>query len=90
MSVKNYSNTVDLEKMGIPEMKKDIAAISEKTLPDVTSEDNGKVLKVSNGAWGVGSDNSLPAVSGDDNGKMLMVVSGAWAVVDLDGNNDEF
>ncbi len=63
MSVKNYSNTVDLEKMGIPKIEKEIAAISEKTLPDV---------------------------SADDNGKMLMVVSGAWAVVDLDGNNDQF
>ena len=63
MSVKNYSNTVDLEKMGIPKIEKEIVAISSKTLPEV---------------------------SGDDNGKMLMVVSGAWAVVDLDGNNDEF
>lgn len=63
MSVKNFSNTVDLDKMGIPEMKKEIVAISEKTLPEVSDADDGK---------------------------MLQVVSGEWAVVDLDGNDDEF
>lgn len=42
----------------IPDM---IAAIAEKvptgkSLPTVTADDNGKVLKVIDGAWGVGTD----------------------------------
>lgn len=88
--VKNFSNTVDVTKLGIPKIESDIATLSTKVLPDVTSEDNGSVLKVSDGAWGVGSDNSLPDVTSDDNGKLLQVVNGSWAVVDLDGNNEEF
>lgn len=91
MACKNFSNTVDLAKMGIPEMQADISDLKDKALPDVDIEDAGKILKVDDtGKWAVGSDIGLPAVSGDDDGKMLQVVSGEWAVVDLDGNNDEF
>lgn len=61
--VKNFSNTVDVTKLGIPKIEAEIADLSSKVLPDVTSEDNGRLLQV---------------------------VNGSWAVVDLDGNNDEF
>ena len=88
--VKNFSNTVDVEKLGIPKIEAEIADLSSKVLPDVTSADNGSVLKVSDGAWGIGSDNSLPDVTSEDNGRLLQVVNGSWAVVDLDGNNEEF
>lgn len=51
-------------------------------LPEVTSEDNGDVLQVIEGAWGKGkAPSSLPAVTGEDNGKLLGVDNGAWGVV---------
>ena len=47
-------------KNTIPEMIDAITALigsgSKVTLPAVTSDDNGKVLKVSEGAWGLGTD----------------------------------
>ena len=51
------------------------------SLPAVKAADNGKVLKVVEGAWAVGTDNDtaeLPAVTADDNGKVLTVVDGVW------------
>lgn len=45
--------------------------------PAVTAADNGKVLKVVEGAWVAGTE--LPAVTAADNGKVLKVVNGAWA-----------
>lgn len=57
--------------------------IAERMPPLVTSADNGKVMKVVNGAWAVGSDNvgssGLPSVTTSDNGKVLKVVDGVWA-----------
>jgi len=51
-------------------------------LPKVTTNDNGKVLKVTSGKWKKGDDNdSLPVVTAADNGKVLKVVDGAWAAV---------
>ena len=51
-------------------------------LPAVAAADNGKVLKVVNGAWAVAEDSDteaeLPAVTADDNGKVLKVVEGSW------------
>lgn len=52
-------------------------------LPAVSGSDNGKVLKVIEGAWGKGTDEALPEVTADDNGKVLMVVNGEWAVAEL-------
>ncbi|MBO5435879.1 hypothetical protein J6A31_08805 [bacterium] len=49
-----------------------------EALPEVTTDDNGKTLVVSEGAWVVGS--GLPTVTSDDNGKTLVVSEGAWTV----------
>lgn len=53
------------------------------TLPTVTASDNGKVLKVANGAWAVGAEAvELPAVTAADAGKVLTVSSeGVWTAV---------
>lgn len=49
-------------------------------LPEVTSEDNGDVLSVVNGAWGKAAPaDELPPVTAEDNGDVLSVVDGAWA-----------
>lgn len=44
----------------IPDMIEAVATVAEaataKELPDVTADDNGKVLKVANGKWSIGTD----------------------------------
>lgn len=74
---KNFYNAVDQAKLGIdqiPGMVKDIADIKEDIseitpLPDVTSEDNGDVLTVIDGAWGKGTPDKVTildvTISGD-------------------------
>ena len=48
-------------------------------LPAVTADDNGKVLKVAEGAWGVGDDSGLPAATVSDKFKGLRVNNqGQW------------
>ena len=52
---------------------------ADSQLPAVSGSDNGKVLKVANGAWAKGSETTeLPSVSSTDNGKVLKVENGAW------------
>ncbi len=51
------------------------------SLPEVTTDDNGKALIVSNGAWGKGAiPTELPSVDtqGRDFGKVLMCGVDAW------------
>lgn len=60
-------------------------------LPEVTEEDNGKILKVIDGKWKVTQPENidgLPEVTTDDNGKHLEVVEGAWQVVEQTGGGD--
>lgn len=55
-------------------------------LPPVNSSDNGKVLTVASGEWGVGdAPSGLPSVSAADNGKVLTVAEGEWTVGDGGG-----
>lgn len=84
MACKNFSNAVDLVKMGIPEMQADIADLKDNALPEVDIEDAGKILKVDDtGKWAVGTDSGLPDVTSSDEGKILTVnSSGEWDAED--------
>ena len=54
-------------------------------LPTVTSDDNGKILGVADGAWvAIDAAVELPSVSSTDNGKILGVVDGQWDVMSAD------
>ena len=67
----------------IPDMLEAVASVAGGAggaLPAVTSEDNGDILGVVEGAWAK-RDPELPAVNGDDNGKILGVNNGAWGTV---------
>lgn len=55
--------------------------------PEVTTNDDGKVLKVVDGEWVASAEEEtveLPQVSADDNGKFLRVADGAWVAATVD------
>lgn len=52
-------------------------------LPEVTSDDDGKVPMASEGKWVATKISLLPEVTAEDNGKFLRVVDGAYALVAL-------
>lgn len=56
-------------------------------LPVVTTDDNGKILQVVDGAWTAveeeAAEDELPTVTTEDNGKFLRVTDGAWTAVSL-------
>lgn len=53
-------------------------------LPAVTSDDNGKILRVSEGEWNKADmPTELPVVSASDNGKVLGVSEGQWDKVSV-------
>lgn len=57
---------------------------NDRILPVVTGADDGKILRVVNGAWTASDETvELPTVSGDDDDKVLTVVDGAWAAAAL-------
>jgi hypothetical protein len=58
------------------------------SLPEVTTDDNGKTLVVEDGAWVVGEIEQmevtgLPEVTTSDNNKVMTVVDGTWAAQTL-------
>ena len=78
------ADTVMVRLDTLPEdvVQKILASASAQKLPDTTTTDNGKVLKVTSGKWAKGTiTKELPSVSASDNGKVLKVVDGAWAAV---------
>ena len=71
-------------RLDLIEAEKAEELVSRQTLPETSSSDNGKFLKVHNGKWAKGTlPDALPAVDAEDNGKVLMVVEGEWAVAAL-------
>ena len=74
----------EIARLDFVEKNKIEALLEAPVLPQVSSTDNGKVLRVSGGKWVKGDETvELPEVSSDDNGKVLMVVEGEWAVASL-------
>ena len=78
--------------MAKSEMTKAMESIAQKLvgvevteLPAVTASDNGKELKVVEGAWAAGAEAAeLPAVTSSDAGKVLTVnESGEWVAAAL-------
>ncbi len=79
--------------MGMSNTAKQLADIASKLqnvsgvaeLPAVDADDNGKVLKVAEGAWAVGAESTeLPTVTAADVGKVLTVdASGKWVAAAL-------
>ena len=78
--------------MSLNENTQGLQALLEKAnalpggLPEVTGDDNGKVLGVVDGemAW-TDPPTGVPDVTTADNGKVLSVVNGAWAAAAVSG-----
>ena len=52
-------------------------------IPTVTSNNNGEILKVEDGAWIVGeAPTGVPDVTASDNGRVLQVSNGEWTAQD--------
>lgn len=80
-------NTLGLHEYSIIIAEDYITKLDTKYLPDgaglptVNTEDNGKTLIVTEGAWSVTEPvKGVPEVTADDNGKFLRVVNGVWSV----------
>ena len=74
------ANTV-MARLDSVEAEKINGILNAPTLPTVSSTDNGKILKVSDGEWKKGAETvELPAVSSTNNGKILKVADGKWAI----------
>ena len=60
-------------------------AIGGANFPEITPQDEGKMLQIIDGAWTlVDPPSSLPAVTALENGQVLRVVDGAWDVTSTD------
>ena len=69
----------------LQEIADKLVGVSVTELPAVTASDNGKVLKVADGAWAAGAaPTELPAVTSSDSGKVLTVnAEGQWVAAAL-------
>lgn len=73
----------------IAEAIDDLSAVTPSSLPEVSSTDNGDILKVVSGEWAKATPSTeLPVVSATDNGDVLTVVEGAWAKATPSGGGD--
>lgn len=77
----------------IPDMIDAITALGGggSSLPAVTSDDNGDILGVVEGAWAkMDAPSALPNVTAEDNGDILGVVEGEWAKIDAPSGGAEY
>ena len=64
---------------------------SGSDLPDVTVDDNGKILRVVNGEWDKSYEvKELPQVTTQDDGKVLKVLNGNWTLSESSGGVSDY